>query len=77
MKAARFRARDNARTPMQWDATENAGFTNGIPWMRVNPNYLTINAAAQMADENSICHIISSCFPSVSSMMFSFMGAMN
>lgn len=54
MKAARFRARDNARTPMQWDATENAGFTNGIPWMRVNPNYLTINAAAQMADENSI-----------------------
>ena len=33
------KGRDNARTPMQWDASENAGFTQGIPWLRVNPNY--------------------------------------
>jgi Glycosidases len=39
-------SRDNARTPMQWSAAENAGFTAGKPWIRVNPNYLDINAAA-------------------------------
>lgn len=48
------KGRDNARTPMQWDTTENAGFTTGTPWLEVNPNYTTINAADQVEDENSI-----------------------
>ncbi|MBO9632048.1 MAG: alpha-glucosidase [Chitinophagaceae bacterium] len=45
--------RDNARTPMQWDATPNAGFTTGEPWIKVNPDHVYINAEAQDADENS------------------------
>lgn len=48
------RSRDNARTPMQWDANEQAGFTSAEPWMKVNPNYKTINVAANLADANSI-----------------------
>ncbi len=48
------KSRDNARTPMQWNDGENAGFTDGEPWIRVNPNYQKINAAAQMAEEDSI-----------------------
>lgn len=40
-------SRDNARTPFQWDATANAGFTTGTPWLKVNPNYTDINAAEQ------------------------------
>jgi oligo-1,6-glucosidase len=40
-------SRDNARTPMQWDAGPNAGFTTGVPWLPVNPNYTWLNAAAQ------------------------------
>ena len=48
------KGRDNARTPMQWDASENAGFTQGIPWLRVNPNYKEINAASKLHDENSV-----------------------
>lgn len=48
------KGRDNARTPMQWDASENAGFTQGIPWLRVNPNYKEINAVSQLHDENSV-----------------------
>ena len=47
-------SRDNARTPMQWDTTENAGFTSGEPWMKVNPNYQTINVATQLDDETSL-----------------------
>ena len=47
------RGRDNARTPMQWSAEENAGFTTGKPWLPVNENHSFINAAAAMADENS------------------------
>ena len=47
-------SRDNARTPYQWDATENAGFTTGKPWMKVNPRYEEINYAADRASENSI-----------------------
>ena len=39
--------RDNARTPFQWDDSENAGFTSGTPWLRVNPNYREINLKAQ------------------------------
>ncbi|MDE5618358.1 MAG: alpha-glucosidase C-terminal domain-containing protein, partial [Clostridia bacterium] len=48
------RARDHARTPMQWSATPNAGFTDGKPWMIVNPNYKEINAEADIAAEKSI-----------------------
>lgn len=48
--------RDNSRTPMQWDNTPNSGFTKGQPWMKVNPNYLDINVAAQQQDEHSIYH---------------------
>ncbi|UTE76389.1 alpha-glucosidase [Rossellomorea sp. KS-H15a] len=47
-------SRDNSRTPMQWSAGENSGFTTGTPWMKVNPNYKTINVEAQDKDENSI-----------------------
>ena len=47
-------SRDNSRTPMQWDASENAGFTSGTPWIGVNPNCRTINAAAQVGDPDSI-----------------------
>ena len=46
--------RDNARTPMQWDASENGGFTSGTPWLQVNKNYKTINAAAQVNDPDSV-----------------------
>ncbi|MBR2765716.1 MAG: alpha-glucosidase [Blautia sp.] len=47
-------ARDNARTPMQWDASPNAGFTTGTPWIPVNPNYTQINAEAALADPDSV-----------------------
>lgn len=50
----RNKSRDNARTPMQWDETDEAGFTTGTPWMPVNPNYKRINAAAQIVDEDSV-----------------------
>ncbi len=49
-------ARDNARTPMQWNAEKNAGFTTGTPWLPVNRNYLLINAADEVADPNSVYH---------------------
>ena len=54
LAALRVRSRDNARTPMQWDTTAGAGFTDGTPWIDVNPNFRTINAAAQVADPNSV-----------------------
>ncbi len=47
-------SRDNARTPMQWNVTENAGFSKGKPWLKVNPNYLNINVKKQENDPNSI-----------------------
>ena len=47
-------SRDNARTPVQWSDADNAGFTTGTPWMRVNPNYKTINVKAEQADPNSV-----------------------
>jgi oligo-1,6-glucosidase len=53
MAQIKFSCRDNGRTPFQWDATPNAGFTTGNPWIKVNPNYITINAAAQEKDVNS------------------------
>lgn len=48
-----FSSRDNGRTPFQWNSTANAGFTSGTPWIKVAPNYKTINAAAQEKDPNS------------------------
>ncbi len=58
-KAYRWRmiktkSRDNARTPMQWDSSENGGFTTGTPWLGVNANHTRINVAAQKADPHSI-----------------------
>lgn len=47
-------SRDNARTPMQWSGKENAGFTAGTPWLKVNPNYTSINAADQLDDPDSV-----------------------
>ena len=51
-----WRSRDNARTPMQWDDTEQAGFTSGTPWISVNPNYKEINAKAETKDPDSVFH---------------------
>ena len=51
-----FKSRDNARTPVQWDDSENAGFTTGTPWIAVNPNYKEINAKAETADSGSVFH---------------------
>ena len=56
MASIHARSRDNARTLMQWTAGENAGFTDGNPWMPVNPNYTWINAEAALADSNSVFH---------------------
>ena len=47
-------SRDNARTPMQWDDGDNAGFTTGTPWLMVNPKYKKINVKSQIDDENSV-----------------------
>lgn len=53
LKRIAFESRDNGRTPFQWNSTANAGFTTGTPWIKVNPNYKNINAAAQEKDANS------------------------
>jgi oligo-1,6-glucosidase len=53
MQRIKFESRDNGRTPFQWNASIHAGFTTGTPWIKVNPNYKTINAAAQEKDPNS------------------------
>jgi len=47
-------SRDNARTPMQWDASDNAGFTTGTPWLPVHPDYAQVNVAAEEADPDSV-----------------------
>ncbi|MEU3465568.1 alpha-glucosidase [Streptomyces sp. NPDC006733] len=52
----RAMGRDNARTPMQWDASPQAGFTTGTPWLPVNPDHAEINAAAARADPDSVFH---------------------
>lgn len=54
MKAVHIQARDNARTPMHWSNEENAGFTDGNPWLKLNPNYPKINVAAQQEDDASV-----------------------
>lgn len=56
MKYLRKKSRDNARTPFQWDDTEQAGFTTGKPWIMVNPNYREINAARQLENPDSVFH---------------------
>lgn len=54
MDYIRYKSRDNSRTPMQWDDSENAGFTDGTPWIMVNPNYKEINAKEQAGRKDSI-----------------------
>ena len=54
LKAVARRSRDNARTPMQWTCGENAGFTAGTPWLRVNPNYTAINVEKESGDPDSV-----------------------
>lgn len=54
IESHKISARDNGRTPFQWDNSENAGFSTGTPWLKVNPNHKTINVAAQENDPNSI-----------------------
>lgn len=56
MESIYAKGRDNARTPMQWDNSENAGFTTGKPWLSINENYEVINAKQCLEDENSIFH---------------------
>ena len=56
----RTMSRDNSRTPMQWDDSKHAGFTEGTPWFPVNPNYTTINVEAQCQDPNSILNFYKS-----------------
>jgi oligo-1,6-glucosidase len=56
LASLRFKGRDNARTPMQWDGTEHAGFTTGTPWLPVNPNHVEVNAEAEMAEPDSVFH---------------------
>lgn len=54
IRCFQHRGRDNARTPMQWDDSENAGFSTGTPWIGVNPNYREVNARAQQQDPESV-----------------------
>ena len=54
MRYINRKGRDNARTPMQWNAEKNAGFTTGTPWLVVNPCYTEVNVAAQEEDPDSI-----------------------
>ena len=56
MRSVRAKGRDNARTPMQWSAQYQAGFTSGVPWLPVHPNHVTVNAEASVADPDSIFH---------------------
>ena len=56
LAALRYKSRDNARTPMQWDASPHAGFTTGEPWIPANPNHVEINAAEQVDDPDSVFH---------------------
>ena len=56
MESIYAKGRDNSRTPMQWDNTENAGFTTGTPWIKVNPNYKNINVQDAISDPDSVYH---------------------
>jgi oligo-1,6-glucosidase len=54
LPALRAMSRDNARTPVQWDAGRHAGFTTGTPWLAVNPDHVDVNVAAQRDDPDSV-----------------------
>ena len=54
MAAVQRYSRDNCRTPFQWSGKAQAGFTTGTPWLKVNPNYTSINAEVQMTDPDSV-----------------------
>ena len=54
LRSVHIKGRDNARTPMQWNRSENAGFTTGTPWLKVNPNYPDINVEQALADDQSV-----------------------
>jgi len=56
MESIYAKGRDNSRTPMQWNNTENAGFTTGTPWIKVNPNYKNINVQDAISDPDSVYH---------------------
>ena len=56
LRAVSAYSRDNARTPMQWTAGKNAGFTGGTPWLKLNENYVRINAEDNLADPDSLYH---------------------
>ena len=56
LKTVARHSRDNARTPMQWTGGKNAGFTAGTPWLRVNPNYTSINVEDERKDPDSVFH---------------------
>ena len=61
MRRIHASSRDSARTPVQWSAEENAGFTTGTPWFHVNPNYPTVNVAAEEKDPDSILNFYRRC----------------
>ena len=54
LEGQKISARDNGRTPFQWDSSSNGGFTTGIPWLKVNPDYKAVNASAEQDDPNSV-----------------------
>lgn len=56
LRKASMSSRDNARTPMQWTHEFNAGFTKGIPWLKINPNYKKINVKKALKDQHSLFH---------------------
>jgi oligo-1,6-glucosidase len=56
IEAQKITARDNGRTPFQWDNSMNAGFSNGEPWLTINPNYETVNVTAEENDPYSCLH---------------------
>ncbi len=60
MRSISYMSRDNARRPMQWSAGRNAGFGSGLPWIGVNPDYMTVNAEAEEADPSSVLNFVRS-----------------
>lgn len=56
LDALRLGSRDNARSPVQWDGSAHAGFTTGVPWFPVHPNYVHVNAEQALADPDSVFH---------------------
>jgi oligo-1,6-glucosidase len=56
LRALATKSRDNARTPMQWDASQHAGFTTGTPWLPAHANHIVVNAEAETADPGSVLH---------------------